>query len=649
MLVLGISAVFLFDAVERDPAVPFLTHTHDPEWIAVYSDPETNAIRVDPDDVPVQTFWKAFDLPARPAEARLHLRALGDAQVRLNGEPLWRSDPARSWKRQNEVDATPALRPGSNEIRVRVANPRGPALLQLRLADGAGRVLLETDASWQAVDSRGVAAATMRADDTRPHPESFFMSSTGSVLVAKAPVLGLLFALGAALHLALRRTLPRSAAARAPLAVLVGVVAFHVLVYALRTSRLPVVMGFDVIGHLAYIDYLLAHRALPLATDGGSMYHPPLGHALIAGLVALTDVSRDAAAGRWLYRLPTFLAALGNVFAAWLTARRLFDDDPLRTSLAVAFAGLLPMNVYMGAYVSNEPIHSFFVSLALCIACGLLMRANTPPSRVAALTGSLGLAILTKFTALLAVPLSAAFVAAKVRLVDRASALRALATAGAMLAGVAALAGWVYVRNWQLFGRPVVGNWDVPGGVVWWEQPGYHTAAYYTSFGQALSYPFFSGYASFWDGLYSTFWGDGLVAGMARLSTRHDAWSYDFMTAGYWLAFPATVLLFAGFGRAVAFAFREDEIGRRLAMSLLVAFLYAAAFALLSITLRLPYYAQAKAFYVLSAIVPLSVVGALGLAWLLERLSTPGWLPVRMLYSGWLATLAGSLVLSFLG
>ena len=84
-------------------------------------------------------------------------------------------------------------------------------------------------------------------------------------------------------------------------------------------------------------------------------------------------------------------------------------------------------------------------------------------------------------------------------------------------------------------------------------------------------------------------------------------------------------------------------------MSLQLAFFAAVAFALLAITLRLPYYAQAKAFYVLSAVVPLSACAALGLAWIPERLPGPRWRPVRSLYAGWLATLVGSIILSFLG
>ena len=150
------------------------------------------------------------------------------------------------------------------------------------------------------------------------------------------------------------------------------------------------------------------------------------------------------------------------------------------------------MNLVMSAYVSNEPMHSALVSLSLCLACALFMRDGTSRRSVAALSLSLGLAILTKFTALIVLPLAAFFLAAKMWLVDRTNWTRALAASAAMLIGVACVAGWVYLRNWRLLGRPVVGNWDLPGNHAWWQQPGFHTADYYTSFGRALSYPFFA-------------------------------------------------------------------------------------------------------------------------------------------------------------
>ena len=111
----------------------------------------------------------------------------------------------------------------------------------------------------------------------------------------------------------------------------------------------------------------------------------------------------------------------------------------------------------------------------------------------------------------------------------------------------------------------------------------------------------------------------------------------------------ALIALVGGFVRALRFCATGSDLPRRLAMSMQLAFLYAAGFALLAITLRLPYYAQAKAFYVLSALLPLSLVASLGLAWVFERFSETRWLLLRTLYCGWLATLGGALILSFLG
>ena len=136
--------------------------------------------------------------------------------------------------------------------------------------------------------------------------------------------------------------------------------------------------------------------------------------------------------------------------------------------------------------------------------------------------------------------------------------------------------------------------------------------AYYTEFGAALRHPFFAGYASFWDGIYSTLWGDGLAAGMVRLATRHAHWNYEFMTLAYALALPASLLIFVGFGRATFQALTDVDLGRRCALSLITTVLYVVGLALLAITLSLPYYAQAKAFYAIATLVPVALVGALG-------------------------------------
>jgi ABC-type transport system involved in cytochrome c biogenesis permease subunit len=121
------------------------------------------------------------------------------------------------------------------------------------------------------------------------------------------------------------------------------------------------------------------------------------------------------------------------------------------------------------------------------------------------------------------------------------------------------------------------------------------------------------------------------------------------MSLGYWLALPATLLLGAGFLRLLREAFTDHDTRRRIALSLLLTTLYVLAFALLLVTFRVPYYSQAKAFYVLSAIVPLSLVAAAGLSLVPDALTGDRHRFLRALYYGWLGALAGCLGLSYLG
>ena len=76
--------------------------------------------------------------------------------------------------------------------------------------------------------------------------------------------------------------------------------------------------------------------------------------------------------------------------------------------------------------------------------------------------------------------------------------------------------------------------------------------------------------------------------------------------------------------------------------------LFLLSFSLLMISFRLPFYAQVKAFYVLASVLPLSLVSAEGLAWIPEQLTAPSQRPLRAIYFGFLGTLGGVIVGSFL-
>ena len=226
----------------------------------------------------------------------------------------------------------------------------------------------------------------------------------------------------------------------------------------------------------------------------------------------------------------------------------------------------------------------------------------------------------------------------------------ALARGAALLLPALLVSGWFYARNLAEFGRPMVGNWDLPSpDRIWWSAPGFHTPQYYLRFGEVLVRPFYSGFVSFWDSLYSTLWGDGFVAGRAGVRVRHLAWNYEFMAASYLLALPATGLLGFGFLRCARAALREREPERRAAFGLLVLVCAAMGFALFYVTLVLPYHGQARASYVLALTPVLALFFAWGFVGVDRWLARREWTAGRVLLFAWWGALLGVLYLSFAG
>jgi hypothetical protein len=259
-----------------------------------------------------------------------------------------------------------------------------------------------------------------------------------------------------------------------------------------------------------------------------------------------------------------------------------------------------------------------------------------------------GLAALTKFTSLVLLPIALGFVAWKFWREGRETPARLASLLLAAVLPVLAIAGWYYLRNYIRLGDPLVANWRLPGaGQTWWQQPGFHTLAYFTRFGESLVHPYMSGFTSFWDSGYSSFWGDGYIGGRVFPADRHGLWNYDFMSIGYWLALPATLLLAAGFLRGLRLALRDPDPGRRASFGLLAAAAWGLGLAHLYLTLQLAFFAQAKATYLLALLGPFSIWFALGFRRLDVALAVqPG---LRAALHGWLAAFAGVLYLGFAG
>jgi hypothetical protein len=329
--------------------------------------------------------------------------------------------------------------------------------------------------------------------------------------------------------------------------------------------------------------------------------------------------------------------------------RRIFPDDPVPTFLAVVFTGTLPLNVYMSGYVSNEPLFAFLTAAALCIAAPLLLEREKPTRRLVALSAVLGLALMTKYTALIVTPAFVFFLGFELLFAERHGLRRVLLACGGVLLGSLLVGGWVYLRNWIHFGDPLIWNLDIPGALIWWQTPGFRTIDYYLGFGESLQHPVFSLFHSLWDALYSSTWGDGAPPSIYHIDERHSLWDYDAMTAAYPLALPATAIVGIGFVQLIREALVGDDLRRRSFYTLVATLLVALLFSIVSLSLRFPFWGATRASYVLAGVVPAAVCAGLGGARVDRWLADHGGTPARAIFYGWLGAFVVTLVAAFRG
>jgi tetratricopeptide (TPR) repeat protein len=365
---------------------------------------------------------------------------------------------------------------------------------------------------------------------------------------------------------------------------------------------LPFHAGFDSKEHLKYINYIQVHRALPLPTDGWEMYQPPLYYLIASASLSACQLSINDTTSIFVLRLLGAFFGIAQFVLVFLSLRLLF---PARTAfVGLLLAAFLPMRLYLAHYVTNEILAAALATLALYL-CLRLLRSETPrASQFAWLGLAMGAAMLAKATGILLLPIVIAAIAGKLA-VTRAPAAISLRNVGLLLAVCLAVCGWHYARIWLRFGTPLLGNWDVISGFAWWQDPGYHPTADYLRFGRSLINPLFSGFAGFADGIYSTLWGDGLCGG---LSSVNVAWNQQMMAAGYLWALIPTMLVLAGAGVAIIRFIRKPSSE----LFLLIGFCAVIVLGLVFMTLKVPSYAQAKAFYGLSILTPLCFFGVLG-------------------------------------
>lgn len=410
--------------------------------------------------------------------------------------------------------------------------------------------------------------------------------------------------------------------------------------------HLPV-MGMDLPEHFRYLQYVIERNQLPLAADGIQMFQPPLAYILNAQILKFIGVSGiiinnlgiDSKA-LYLVDSVTIMVSLGSVYFACRTAELAFKSHTFLKISSMAVAATLPASIYMAHAFGNEPYFAFFGTLTLYLGfCVFFTAGKIAGIKEILLFGIIcGLALLAKTSAiiLILVLLIAIWNQQRQHGIPLPITIKQF---GAILGCIALVSGWWYFRNFILLGKPFIGGWEVGRGFDWWQYPGYRTLKHLFHFGEALVYPFCAGISGFWDGLYSSLWGDGLMSSVID-PAQFPNWNIPAMQALYILALPISVAIIVGVGRALI---ASSEVAVKIPIIMvcagLVMFFIGAMFHLYA---TVPIYSAVKGSYLIALAPCLGILAAWGIEPLVKR--TTG----MVIVSGFLAVWVGSVWSSFL-
>jgi tetratricopeptide (TPR) repeat protein len=582
-----------------DPAINFLKRDKRAEWIVFPTPIDARAHWFASLDA---TFRREFTLTDRPTTAHLGIRAMRRAEVKINGTSV-QLQPNRNWKKIVTADVSGQLHAGTNVIEARVFNHNGPPALWLTLT--GDQLSLRGDEDWATsfAGSSWRHAALASATKT-PGSGNSIGGSEGTFDAAKKnwSLWIVLIAIASVATFIWNLRFKNSTARWLEKTLLLVVAGLWLALFWNSALLLPFHAGFDSKEHLKYINYIQEHRALPLPTEGWETYQPPLYYLIGALALATCKLSINDPSSVAVLRFLGGFLGIAQFVLVFLSLRLLL---PVRAALiGLLMAVFLPMHLYLAQYVTNEMLAAALATATLYL-CLHILKSDTPrASKFGWLGLAMGAAMLSKATAVLLLPIVVAAIAGKLAYSRTPIAISAR-NLGLLLAICFTVCGWHYARIWLKFGTPLLGNWDVISGFTWWQDPGYHTLTDYLRFGRSLVHPLFSGFAGFADGIYSTLWGDGLCGGASSLTL---GWNQEPLLAGYLCALIPTVLVLIGVMVAIAEFIRKPSSDR----FVLLGFSAVLVLALIFMTLKVPSYAQAKAFYVLSALTPLCFFGALG-------------------------------------
>lgn len=602
MAALGLSAGIL--RLWRDPGFNLLINEGGAEWVRF---PKPFRLAIYWSESLATSFRCRLDVRETPEKAVLTIRVMKKAVVYLDGRLIFRTpeDLAR-WKEPYSLDLAPWLETGKHELRIDVSNKNGhPALLAYCKSLG-----IFSGASWEASTDGRQWLQAFPVDQIIPLRISRQFPRSDQAIRSLIPLFLSIFALFFFWSLRTDARLSHSRIYNVLLSARVvrWLVLGAWLIMAVNNFwELPLTMGMDANGHLQYIHYLLENLRTPLATEGWQMFQSPLYYLLAAAGYQTVLSFFSAETSVRIVKLLSFLCGMVQVEICYRTLRIAYPGRESLQVIGILLGGLLPMNLYMSQSLGNEPLVGAFIALIILLACQIISGLRQVTRETAILMGFiLGLALLTKVTAILIIPPLLLFISDEI--IKRSNSTREGVSSVACfiiitLCTALSVSGWYYLRNWIEMDMFFVGGWDAVRDIVWWQDPGYRTLRQCYIFGESLVYPIFSSVYGFWDAIYSSFWTDGFMSAYDR-----PPWNYGFMVSGALLSLLPSMAILIGF--AVSGCMKGGALCRILRFSTCTLILYLAAIFYMFLTV--PFLSSAKATYALGLIPCFALVGTAG-------------------------------------
>jgi Flp pilus assembly protein TadD len=555
-------------------------------------------------------FRQQFEVDGVSTVATVHVRALRRFQLIINGAHVGSSPAGDNWKNTSTFDVAPYLRPGMNQVQVQVINDLGPPALWLMIKSGGGDLLLASDTTWQ-VAMAGSHWLKVRAASEYPKGGTIDPQRPPMRVSEVWPTtLLIVLLLGCAGVWGARRI--RADRLSIGFMILLTIIAWSAMFFN-NAGSLHQSIGYDSAAHLSYIQYLLDHHELPLVDQGFETNQPPLYYVLSAVALGVCGLETADSSGVYVLRAIGMAAGVTHVTMILLMLGLVFPDHRRRVLIGWVIAATLPVHLYLFQYVTNEGLFAALASVALYLAMRMVTHGLYSWRDVMTLGAVLGALLLTKLTAALVIGVVAVMIGWS--LVQRKQR-----HIGAWLHAVAApvviavvIGGWHYYRTWLQTGTAFVTANDSHSGYIWWQDPGYSTPGFYLRFGEAIREPFYSGFSSFADGVYSTLFGDAMFAAVATYTA--PGWNYTLMMTCYVLSLLPAIALVVGVTACFRKMLKEPGVIHVVLLAMPVLMLAA----MLMFSLRVANYGCSKVFYGLCAAGPCCVLTAWGLDVLMRR------------------------------